>query len=61
MQTDLKPFVARDPDADVGLLNHGDVVCAVADRQRDGAHALLHQTSVRPKQIFYRNAETEIG
>ena len=39
----LQPLVSGDADADVGLLDHGDVVGAVADGERDGVPALLHQ------------------
>ena len=40
----LQPLVSGDADADVGLLDHGDVVGAVADGQRDlmANSAFLH-------------------
>ena len=31
----MQSLVARDADADVGFLDHGDVVGAVTDRQTD--------------------------
>ena len=37
----LAALLARDADADVRLLDHADVVRAVADRERDGPAAAL--------------------
>ena len=39
----LPTFLAGDADADVGLLDHGHVVGAVADRQRHDVEAVLDQ------------------
>lgn len=39
----LETFMARDPDADVGSLDHRDVVRAVADREQDRFEVLLDE------------------
>lgn len=39
----LETFDARDTDTDVGSLDHGDVVCAVANGEEDGFQVAFHE------------------